>query len=150
MQFLTLQINRIPYEAVASVHRPQMRNYLYSPFCTHCGQFRLKTVLSLFVISLIQLRKVQFNELATVFNEQAKIAFNQNRIQDFFREVEINFQAVAQLMPVLLPKKGKLRLTIDRTDLNASPVAFREMSSQYFDGTGRLWRLTTTSLLGGA
>ena len=98
-----------------------------------------KTVILLFIISLIQLRKVQFNELATVFNEQAKIASNQNRIEDFFREVEINFQAVAQLMLVLLPKKGKLRLTIDRTDLNASPVAFWEISSQYFGGTGRLW-----------
>ena len=75
-----------------------------------------KAFISLFVLSLIQLRKVQFNELATVFNEQVKIASNQNRIEDFFREVEINFQAVAQLMLVLLPKKGKLRLTIDRTE----------------------------------
>lgn len=75
-----------------------------------------KTFVSLFIASLIQLRKVQFNELATVFNDQAKIASNQNRIEDFFREVDINFEAVAQLMLVLLPKKGKLRLTIDRTE----------------------------------
>ena len=107
-----------------------------------------KTFISLFVISLIQLRKVQFNELATVFNEQAKIASNQNRIEDFFREVEINFQAVAQLMLVLLPKKGKLRLTIDRTDLNASPVAFWQMPGKYFDGFDRVWRFTTAALLG--
>ena len=109
-----------------------------------------KTFISLFVISLIQLRKVQFNELATVFNEQAKIVSNQNRIEDFFREVEINFQAVAQLMLVLLPKKGKLRLTIDRTDLNASPVAFWQMPSKYFDGFDRVWRFTTAALLGDA
>ena len=107
-----------------------------------------KTVVSLFVIALIQQRKVQFSELATVLNDDAKISSNQNRIEDFFRDVDIDFQSVARLMLALLPKKNKLRLTIDRTDLNASPVAFREMSSQYFDDINWLWRLTTTPLLG--
>ena len=109
-----------------------------------------KTFVSLFVIALIQQRKVQFSELATVLNDDAKISSNQNRIEDFFREVEINFQAVAQLMLVLLPKKGKLRLTIDRTDLNASPVAFWQMPGKYFDGFDRVWRFTTAALLGDA
>jgi hypothetical protein len=75
-----------------------------------------KTFVALFVIALIQQRKVQFNELAVVLNDEAKIASNQNRIEDFFREVDINFQALAWLMLALLPKKAKLRLTIDRTE----------------------------------
>ncbi len=75
-----------------------------------------KTFISLFVLSLIQTRKVQFNEIANVLNDEVKIASNQNRIEDFFREVDINFQAIAHLMLVLLPKKEKLRLTIDRTE----------------------------------
>ena len=98
-----------------------------------------KTFVSLFVIALIQQRKVQFSELATALNDDAKISSNQNRIEDFFRDVDIDFQSVARLMLALLPKKNKLRLTIDRTDLNASPVAFREMSSQYFDDINWLW-----------
>ena len=75
-----------------------------------------KTFVSLFVIALIQQRKVQFSELATVLNDDAKISSNQNRIEDFFRDVDIDFQSVARLMLALLPKKNKLRLTIDRTE----------------------------------
>ncbi len=75
-----------------------------------------KTFVSLFVLALIQSRKVQFNEIANVLNDDVKVASNQNRIEDFFREVDINFQAIARLMLVLLPKKEKLRLTIDRTE----------------------------------
>ena len=75
-----------------------------------------KTFVSLFVIALIQQRKVQFCELATVLNDDAKTSSNQNRIEDFFREVDINFPSVARLMLALLPKKAKLRLTIDRTE----------------------------------
>lgn len=75
-----------------------------------------KTFVSLFVIALIQQRKVQFSELATVLNDDAKISSNQNRIEDFFREVDIDFQSVARLMLALLPRKAKLRLTIDRTE----------------------------------
>lgn len=75
-----------------------------------------KNFVSLFVLALIQLRKVQFNELAVGLNQDAKISSNQNRIEDFFRQVDVNFQAVAQLMVALMPKKAKLRLTIDRTE----------------------------------
>lgn len=77
-----------------------------------------KTFVSLFILALIKQRKVQFCELATVLNDDAKIASNQNRIEDFFREVDINVQALARLMLALLPKKAKLRLTIDRTEWN--------------------------------
>ena len=60
-----LQINPIPYEAV---HRRtdlkcEITSILHSaPIVDNLAR---KTVLSLFVLSLIQLRKVQFNELAT-------------------------------------------------------------------------------------
>jgi hypothetical protein len=75
-----------------------------------------KNFVSLFVLGMIQLRKVQFSELATVLNSEVKISSNQNRIEDFFREVRMNFDAVAHLMLCLLPKKVKLRLSIDRTE----------------------------------
>ena len=71
-----------------------------------------KNFVSLFLLALIQQRRVQFCELASVLNDEAKIASNQNRIEDFFREVTINYQAVARLIMTLLPKHSKLRLTI--------------------------------------
>jgi hypothetical protein len=80
--------------------------------------FARKTCLAMIVVALIQTRKVQFNELATVLNDEAKIASNQNRIEDFFREVTLNFGEVARLMIALLPPRVKLRLTIDRTEWN--------------------------------
>ncbi|MBN8826384.1 MULTISPECIES: hypothetical protein [unclassified Spirosoma] len=109
-----------------------------------------KTFVALFITALIQTRKVQFNELATVLNDEAKIASNQNRIEDFFRDVTLNFNVVAQLMMSLLPQKTKLRLTIDRTEWERSGVPVRQMSSQYADGAGRLWGSTTAPLLGAA
>ena len=75
-----------------------------------------KTFVSLFIMALIQQRKVQFCELAPVLNDEVKIASNQNRIEDFFGEVRIDFQAVARLIIALLPKRSKLRITIDRTE----------------------------------
>jgi hypothetical protein len=38
------------------------------------------------------------------------------RIQDFYREVEINYDFVAVLLLALLPKNKKLRICIDRTE----------------------------------
>ena len=75
-----------------------------------------KNGLALIVLAMIQLRKVQFCELATVLNSAAKTSSNINRIEDFFREVQLNFAAHATLMLALLPKRKKLRLTIDRTE----------------------------------
>jgi hypothetical protein len=75
-----------------------------------------KNFIAQFVMALIQTRKVQFCELAQVLNEDVKTTSNQNRIEDFFREVTLNFAQVARLMISLLPRRLKLRLTIDRTE----------------------------------
>lgn len=75
-----------------------------------------KKFVSQFVIGLIQSRKIQFNEVAHHLNYKAKIASNEVRIQDFFRETEIDYMKVATLLLSLLPKKKKLRICIDRTE----------------------------------
>ena len=49
-------------------------------------------------------------------NEKVKLASNENRIQDFFRETELDYFFVATLLISLLPKDKKLRLCIDRTE----------------------------------
>ena len=75
-----------------------------------------KKFVSHFVVGLIKSRNVQFCEIAQHLNDKAKIASNENRIQDFFRDVTIDYYAVAVLLISLLPKNRKLRLCIDRTE----------------------------------
>jgi hypothetical protein len=69
-----------------------------------------------FVLGLIKSRNVQFAEVAQHLNDKAKLSSNEVRIQDFFREVELDYFFVAALLLSLLPSKGKLRLCIDRTE----------------------------------
>lgn len=75
-----------------------------------------KKFVAQFTIGLIKSRNVQFCEVAHHLNDQAKLASNETRIQDFFREVEIDYYFVAVLLVNLLPKNKKLRLCIDRTE----------------------------------
>lgn len=69
-----------------------------------------------FVIALIKSRNVQFGEVAQHLNDAAKVASNEARIQDFFRETDLNYLLLAQLLLSLLPTQGKLRLCLDRTE----------------------------------
>jgi hypothetical protein len=70
----------------------------------------------LFILGLIKSRNVQFCEVAVHLNEEAKLTSNEVRIQDFFRQVDIDYFFVAALLVSLLPARGKLRLCIDRTE----------------------------------
>ncbi|QHT67114.1 IS4 family transposase [Rhodocytophaga rosea] len=74
-----------------------------------------KKFITSFVLALIQSRKVQFSHLAHYLNDEAKISCNQVRIQDFFREVDLDYQALACLLLCFLPQ-GKISLCIDRTE----------------------------------
>ena len=71
---------------------------------------------SQFVIALLKSRNVQFCEVAQHLNEAVKIASNETRIQDFFRQADLNYLVLAQLLLSLLPPQGKLRLCLDRTE----------------------------------
>ncbi|MBT9394871.1 IS4 family transposase [Hymenobacter sp. NST-14] len=69
-----------------------------------------------FVIGLIKSRNVQFGEVAQHLNDHVKVASNETRIQDFFREVTLDYGLLAHLLLTLLPATGKLRLCLDRTE----------------------------------
>ncbi len=69
-----------------------------------------------FVIGLIKSRNVQFCEVAQHLNDAVKVASNETRIRDFFREVDLDYRLLAQLLLTLLPAKGKLRPCLDRTE----------------------------------
>jgi len=69
-----------------------------------------------FVIALLKSRNVQFGEVAQHLNDAVRVASNETRIQDFFRETDLNYLVLAQLLLTLLPAPGKLRLYLDRTE----------------------------------
>jgi len=75
-----------------------------------------KKFISEFVIGLIKSRNVQFCEIAQHLRDSAKLSSNEVRIQDFFREVSLDYQQVAVLLLSFLPRRRKLRLCIDRTN----------------------------------
>lgn len=75
-----------------------------------------KKFIGLFILALIKSRNVQFCEVAQHLNDEAKLSSNEVRIQDFFREVDIDYFCAALLLLQLLPPKKKLRLCIDRTE----------------------------------
>lgn len=71
---------------------------------------------SQFVVALLKSRNVQFCEVAQHLNDAVKLASNETRIQDFFRQADLNYLVLAQLLVTLLPATGKLRLCLDRTE----------------------------------
>ena len=75
-----------------------------------------KKFIVLFVLAMIKTRAVQFCEIAQALNDEVKSSSNETRIQDFFREVELDYEQLAILLSLFLPKRGKLTLCIDRTE----------------------------------
>ncbi|WP_207190725.1 hypothetical protein [Hymenobacter lapidiphilus] len=69
-----------------------------------------------FVIGLIKSCNVQFCEVAQHLNDAVKPVSNETRIQDFFRETELNYLLLAHLLLGLLPVTGKLRLRVSKSE----------------------------------
>lgn len=72
--------------------------------------------LSLYILALIKSRKVQFCETATCLNSQVKDSSNETRIQDFYREVNLDYDQLALLFLCVFPSHQKLDIIIDRTE----------------------------------
>lgn len=75
-----------------------------------------KKFIVLFVLAMIKTRSAQFCEVAQELNGQVKASSNEVRIQDFFREVELDYGQLAVLLAMFLPRKGKVTLCIGRTE----------------------------------
>lgn len=67
------------------------------------------------LLGVIESRKVQFSELAISIPLDIKTSSIERRIQAFFKDVEFDYAKVCLLLVCFLPK-GKLRLSIDRTE----------------------------------
>ncbi|RIY04253.1 transposase, partial [Hymenobacter rubripertinctus] len=59
---------------------------------------------------------MQFCEVAQHLNDAVKPASNETRIQDFFRQTDLDYRLLAHFLLTLLPTTGKLRLCLDRTE----------------------------------
>jgi hypothetical protein len=68
-----------------------------------------------YVQALIERGNVQSQEVAKALNPAARDASNQRRIERFLAQVQFEPQAVVLLMVLFLPK-GKLHLSLDRTE----------------------------------
>jgi hypothetical protein len=64
---------------------------------------------------MIESRSVVFCEVASFLNDGAKCISNEKRIQDFFREVKLDYNHLISFLVKLLPS-GSVTLCIDRTD----------------------------------
>ncbi len=75
-----------------------------------------KRFVILFILGMIKLRSVQFCEVSQGLNDKVKAQSNEKRIQDFFRQVNLNYEQVALLLSMFIPRKKKVTLCIDRTE----------------------------------
>lgn len=92
---------------------------LVSSLNTHFkGNLNLARIkfISLFVISLIKVRTVNFESLARGFDSKSEDSSSLRRIQRFISGYALDSDIIAKLIFSLLPTKEKLTLSIDRTN----------------------------------
>jgi hypothetical protein len=75
-----------------------------------------KRFVILFILEMIKTPAVQFQEIAQALNDEVKAKSNETRIQDFFREVDLDYEKVSILLTFFLPRWGKITLCIDLTE----------------------------------
>jgi Transposase DDE domain len=79
--------------------------------------------LSLLIFSLIRNRSVSYSVNASTLNNK-QVATNLRRIQRFFGDFSIDFDAIAQFLELLIPIKAPYRLSLDRTNWKFADVNF--------------------------
>jgi hypothetical protein len=72
-------------------------------------------------LGLIDSKKVQFQEIALHIESDARVESIERNIQSFFKDYDFDYQQVCMLLSLFLPK-GKLTLSIDRTDSSTTDV----------------------------
>ena len=82
------------------------------------GEINLARVklISYFIIALCKVQTVSFEKLANGFDSKATSDSSLRRIQRFIADYSFNSDLIARLVFSLLPNKGKLTLSIDRTN----------------------------------
>ncbi len=91
----------------------QLHHVLQGHFGWHKARI---TFTAAFILSLVKLSRVNFAKLANALNGQVKPQSNYRRIQRFFAEFDIPYEAVTRLILHLLPIKTDFAVSIDRTN----------------------------------
>lgn len=68
------------------------------------------------LFSLLIVRTVNLNELASAFNGKASLLSKYRRLQRFFAEFQMNYKLIAKFLFSLFPFKNKVYLSMDRTN----------------------------------
>jgi hypothetical protein len=69
-----------------------------------------------FLIALLRVKTVNFNELATAFSGTAQTHSNYKRLQRFFRDFEMDYAAIAHTVVALMGIPQPWVLSLDRTE----------------------------------
>lgn len=80
--------------------------------------------LALFLIALIRTRTINLAELATAFRSNTKTDSNYKRLQRFFKNFDLNYSLIAQLVVSLMGIPQPWVLSLDRTEWSFGQVRF--------------------------
>lgn len=73
--------------------------------------------LAMFLVALFKVKTVNFAEIATALNPNAKIGSNQRRLQRFFADFELDYEVIAKVVVALVPTSDEgYALSLDRTN----------------------------------
>lgn len=80
------------------------------------------TFLSLFIISMLQERRVNLTQISNGFATKGKKSGKVRRTEDFFRKFEINYDDIARVLSSFIENISKWTLTMDRTNWKIGKV----------------------------
>jgi len=105
-----------------------------------------KKFISSFLLGIIDREKVQFREIALHIESEAKIESIERNIQSFFKDYEFDYDQVCLLLVLFLPR-GKLSLSIDRTEWDFGVYHGAARAVQYIDDSSKKWLSWNTFIL---
>ena len=95
-------------------HITQLKDVLSTHLPWHGARLNF---LAMFFVALINVKTVNFAEIATALNPNAKIGSNHRRLQRFFADFEVDYDVIAKLVAALVPTTGAgYVLSLDRTN----------------------------------
>ncbi len=77
-----------------------------------------------FLIALLRVKTVNFNELATAFSGTAQTSSHYKRLQRFFRDFEMDYAAIAHTVVALMEIPQPWVLSLDRTQWQFGGCSF--------------------------
>jgi Transposase DDE domain len=83
---------------------------------------------STFLIALMRVKTVNLAEIATGFSGGAKVASHYKRLQRFFREFEVDYEAIALMVVKVMKIPEPWVISIDRTDWQFGKSVFNVLT----------------------